>query len=118
MSVTPPTIDPCAVSAIAPELAGDPRLALVIGMATRQIGYCTQIQPVYADAVTLLAAHLLTMFRRGASSGGVGGVTKAKAGDMEQAFSSYLTRNSFQQTPYGAAYWQLVESFQVNPMVV
>ena len=115
---TAPIIDVCAITLIAPELTGDARLAMVLGMATRAIGYCTQMKPVYSDAVPLLAAHILTMMKRGATTGAVGGVNKAKAGEVEQGFSSYLTRNSFQQTPYGALYWQLVESFQVNPMVV
>ena len=117
--MTIPTITKANVVAIAPELSSetDQRFALVIGMASRRVGYYTQMQPVYTDAISLLAAHLLTMFRRGAQ-GGVGAITQNKAGEMQQQFEPFLNRNAFQQTVYGAEYWQLVQSFQVNPLVI
>lgn len=119
--LTPPTVSKCDVVLIAPELASesDPRVAQVIAMAARRVGFCdSQMQPVYKDAVTLLAAHLLTMFRRGKTGGAVGGVNRIKAGEVEQGFSSFLTRNAFQQTVYGAEYWLLVQSFVATGMVV
>lgn len=116
---------PTAVSAtdvtdVATELATETetRINLFIGFAREYI--CEEKWGTKAKtAITLYAAHLLTLANRGAT-GAVGAVTSEKVGELSRNFGSAVggENDELAQTPYGMMIMQLRRGILFTPIVV
>ena len=105
------------VQTVAPELKTEQSdtINLFVAMAMRRIDM-TVFGIYYTDAVTYLAAHLLTMKkRRGAS----GATTMLKVGDVEAQYQGMMPmRSGLFQTSYGIEYLELRKLVVITPITV
>jgi hypothetical protein len=70
-----------------------------------------QIPPAVQDTYYyLIMAHLISLGQRG-GSGGVGAVNSASEGTVSVGFTTLNNINWWQQTSYGAMFWQLIKPY-------
>lgn len=97
--------------AIAPEFAGeaDETLNTFIGFAASRMS-ANEWGTLFSQGAAYLAAHLLTLSRRGAGAG-AGAVTRRKAGEVEVSYGAVvgvLDRDAtYATTPYGIEWLNL-----------
>lgn len=114
MAVTPQDL-----KKIAPELESETaaRLQFFIDFAIQSVN-----SSVFGDksdkAVTLLAAHFLTLSNRG---GAGGSVTSEKVGDLSRSYSApsgKIGESELATTAYGQMFLTLLKSLSISPRVV
>lgn len=78
-------------AAIAPQLVGDARIDLFLGLAATRLD-ATEWGIFYSEGIANLAAHFLTMANRAAAGGIAGGhsgtVTAKSAGDLSVSYGA------------------------------
>jgi hypothetical protein len=104
---------------IAPELESEttPRLQFFIDFAVLNVNASVFLDKT-DKAVTLLAAHFITMANRG---GAGGSVASEKVGDLARSYaapSGKTSESELATTAYGQMFLTLLKSLSISPRVV